>query len=171
MLLLVGKSLLSKMSILSALLGDLGATHSNGSIKRTTGFKQTASGDLIDPLKSTQKSLFAMQLLLGVTSEFTEQETITCNLCWWLLESWYQQPLCLIVVFYVYYWNRKLLKKELWQLTVSKNQTNKKLNLLDNKQYIYLEEAGLNISNHFRLRGLLQGHLNSIIFFINTATQ
>ena len=41
-----------------------------------TGFKQTASGDLIDPLKSTQKSLFAMKLLLGVTSEFTEQEQL-----------------------------------------------------------------------------------------------
>lgn len=61
---------------MSALLGHLGATHSNGLIKRTTGFKQTASGDLNDLLKSTQKSLFAMELLLGVTSEFTEQEQL-----------------------------------------------------------------------------------------------
>lgn len=63
------------MCVLSAPLGYLGTTYSNGSI-RNTSFKQTASGDLTDPLKSIQKSLFVMELLLGMTYEFIEEQQL-----------------------------------------------------------------------------------------------
>lgn len=56
--------------MLLAHFGHLGAVR--GPIIRITSSKQTAPGDITDPLKSTQTSLFAMKLALDVDSEFTE---------------------------------------------------------------------------------------------------